>query len=140
MEEIGFVQSINEKRKTAKVVFSRKSACDKCGMCLKSKGDMTVYIEVKNNIDARAGDKVAVTMGDSFVLKAAFFVYIIPVIFVGIAIGLGRKLNELVLFGIIIGALLVGLLCSILLDRLIKNKKGYAPKLERIIKEEESNE
>jgi sigma-E factor negative regulatory protein RseC len=140
MEEIGVIKSVNEKKNTARVVFSRKSACDKCGMCLKSKDDMTVYIDVKNTISAKVGDKVAVVLGDSFVLKAAFIVYIIPVILVGIAIAVGRSLNELIQFAIVLGALFLGLIISILLDKLIKNKKGYAPKLERVILKEEDNE
>ncbi len=140
MEEIGFVESINDKKNTVRVVFSRKSACDKCGMCLKSKDNMTVSVEVKNTLGARPGDRVAVAMGNSFVLKAALIVYIIPVVFVGAAILLGRGLNELVLFGIVVGALLLGLLVSVLFDKLIRNKKGYAPRLERVIMGEEDNE
>lgn len=137
MEEIGTVEKL-KKSNTARVVFARKSACDKCGMCMRHKDSMTVYVDVKNELDAKVGDKVAVTMGDSFVLKAAFIVYIIPVLLVGIAIAIGYSFDELILFGMIVGALVVGVVVSILLDRLIRNKKGYAPQMERIIKEEDN--
>ncbi|NCA67912.1 MAG: hypothetical protein EOM87_07615 [Clostridia bacterium] len=140
MEEIGRVERINEKRNTARVVFARKTACDKCGMCMTHKDNISVYVDVKNLLNAKVGDEVAVTMGDSFVLKAAFIVYIIPVLFVGAAIAIGHAFNELVLFIMIIGALLLGLASSILLDKLIKNKIGYAPKMERLIIKEENNE
>ncbi len=140
MEEIGVVERVNAKKNTARVVFSRKSACDKCGMCLKSKDNMTVYVEIKNELDAKVGDNVAVVMGDNFVLRAALIVYIIPVILVGIAVAIGYSFRELVLFAMIVGALIIGLLCSVLIDRAIRNVKGYAPRMERLIIKEEDNE
>ena len=142
MQEIGVVESLNEKRGTAKVVFDRKSACDKCGMCLTAKGEkMKVYVEVKNTLGAKVGDKVGVTMKDAFVLRAAFIVYIVPVILVGAGLAIFRKLNDLLLLAVIGGGLLLGVAIGICADRLIRKKATFAPAMSGIYpKEEESAE
>ncbi len=137
MKEIGTVEKIN-KNNTARVVFSRKSACEKCGMCMKHKDNASVYVDVQNDLNAKVGDKVAVVMGNRFVLNAAFIVYGIPVLLVGIAIAIGHKLQELALFGLFVGALITGIVIAIVLDKVIKKKKDYAPRMERF--EEDENE
>ena len=137
MLEIGFVESVNEKRGTAKVVFDRKSACDKCGMCLNAKGEkMKVYVEVKNTLGARAGDKVGVSMSDRFILRAAFIVYIIPVVLVGAGLAIFRKLKDLLLLAVIAVGLLLGVAIGIFADRLIRKKGVFAPVLTEIYSQE----
>ena len=109
MLEIGYVESVNEKRGTARVTFDRRSACDKCKMCLSASGEkMKVYVDVKNTLQAKAGDKVGVMMSDKFVLRAAFIVYIIPVLLVGAGLAIFRKLSDLLLLAVVAGALLIG--------------------------------
>ena len=133
MLEVGIVESINEKRGTAKVVFDRKSACGKCGMCLTARGEkMKVYVEVKNTLGAKVGDKVGVAMSDRFVLRAAFIVYIIPVILVGAGLALFRKLGDLLLLAVVAVCLIFGIGVGILTDRLIRKKGTFAPTLTEI--------
>ena len=133
MLEVGVVESVNEKRGTAKVVFDRKSACDKCRMCLTANGDkMKVYVEVKNVLGAKPGDKVGVSMSDRFVLKAAFIVYIIPVVLVGAGLAIFRKLSDLLLLAVVAGGLILGAAIGILADRLIRKKGAFAPTLSAI--------
>ena len=138
MLEVGIVESVNEKRGTAKVVFDRKSACDKCGMCLTAKGEkMKVYVEVKNTLGAKVGDKVGVAMNDKFVLRAAFIVYIIPVVLVGIGLAVFRKLNDLLLLIVIGVGLLLGIAIGITADRVIRKKSTFAPSMNAIYPAEE---
>ena len=138
MLEVGIVESVNEKRGTAKVVFDRKSACDKCGMCLTAKGEkMKVYVEVKNTLGAKVGDKVGVAMNDKFVLRAAFIVYIIPVVLVGIGLAIFRKLNDLLLLIVIGVGLLLGIAIGITADRVIRKKSTFAPSMSAIYPAEE---
>ena len=136
MLEVGIVESVNEKRGTAKVVFDRKSACDKCRMCLTASGEkMKVYVEVKNTLGAKVGDKVGVTMSDRFVLKAAFIVYIIPVVLVGAGLAIFRKLGDLLLLAVVAVCLVLGTLVGILADRLIRKKSAFSPTLSVIYDE-----
>lgn len=138
MLEVGLVESVNEKRGTAKVVFDRKSACDKCGMCLTSKGEkMKVYVEVKNTLGAKVGDKVGVSMSDKFVLRAAFVVYVIPVVLVGAGLAIFRKFNDLILLAVIAVGLLLGVGIGIFVDRLVRKKGTFAPTLTQIFPAED---
>ena len=139
MLEIGVVESVNEKRGTAKVLFDRKSACDKCGMCLTAKGEkMKVYVEVKHTLGAKVGDKVGVSMSDKFVLRAAFIVYVIPVILVGAGLFLFRKLADIWLLLVIAVGLMLGIGVGILTDRLIRKKGTFAPTLSQIFPADEA--
>ncbi|MBP5405213.1 MAG: SoxR reducing system RseC family protein [Clostridia bacterium] len=136
MLEIGYVESVNEKRGTARVVFDRRSACDKCKMCLTASGDkMKVYVEVKNTLQAKAGDRVGVAMNDKFVLKAAFIVYIIPVVLVGVGLAVFRKLSDLLMLAVIAGGLLLGVAIGIAVDRLVRKKGTFAPTMTEIYKD-----
>ena len=140
MLEVGIVESLNEKRGTAKVVFDRKSACDKCGMCLTAKGEkMKVYVEVKNTLGAKVGDKVGVSMSDKFVLRAAFIVYVIPVVLVGAGLFLFRKLADIWLLLVIFVGLLLGIGVGVLTDRLVRKKGTFAPTLSQIFPAEEES-
>ena len=133
MQEIGVVEKVNTRAGTAKVTFPRRTECEKCGMCMKHKNGMTVSITVKNTLSAAEGDRVAVGMKDGFVLRAAFIVYVIPVILVGITLALGRNLNELLLLGLVVVALLAGLAIAIISDRLIRKKGKGLPTMESIV-------
>ncbi len=140
MLEVGIVESVNKKRGTAKVVFDRKSACDKCRMCLTASGEkMKVYVEVKNTLGAKAGDKVGVQMSDGFVLKAAFIVYVIPVVLVGAGLAIFRKFNNLILLAVVAAGLLLGAGVGILVDRLIRKKGVFSPSLTAIYEQDTLN-
>ena len=137
MLEVGFVESVNERRGTAKVVFDRKSACDKCRMCLTASGEkMKVYVEVKNTLGAKVGDKVGVTMSDRFVLRAAFIVYVVPVLLVGAGLAIFRKLGDLLLLAVVAVCLLLGIGVGIFADRMIRKRSAFAPTLSVIYDQE----
>ena len=139
MLEIGCVEQINEKRGTARVTFDRKSACDKCKMCLTASGEkMKVYVEVKNTLGAKVGDKVGVMMNDKFVLRAAFIVYIIPVILVGIGLAIFRKLSDILLLAVVAVALLLGFGIGIGVDRFVRKKGTFAPTMTKIYRDEDA--
>ena len=141
MQEIGVVESLNEKRGTAKVVFERKSACDKCGMCLTAKGErMKVYVEVKNTLGAKVGDKVGVTMSDRFVLRAAFIVYLIPVLLIGAGLAIFRNFSDMILLAVIAAGLVLGVAVGIFADRMIRKKSAFAPQMSGIYPPDEEKD
>ena len=126
MTEQGVVTKVRAGRAT--VEFDRKSACDSCHMCAVTKGGMKVKIVIANDLDARVGDVVNVSMGERFVLTAALIVYIIPLVLVG------SLLSELAQVLLALGGLAVGFLVAFLLDRfVIRKKKGFAPRMTEIV-------
>lgn len=133
MVEIGRVSKLHTNGKYAKVSFTRREDCEKCGMCMKHKDSMTVSLNVKNTLGAKVGDEVAIEMRDGFILKAAFIVYLLPVILVGLTLFLGRNLKETLLFGLVIVDLVIGLAISFFVDRAIKKKGKLAPVMKEII-------
>lgn len=116
----------------ATVQFDRKSACDNCHMCAVVKDPMKVQIVVKNTLNLSVGDYVAVEMGQKYVVTAAAIVYMIPLALTGAGIGLGTLLSELwqVIFALI--GLIVGFGIAIVLDKVLKKKKGFTPQMVEI--------
>ena len=117
----------------ATVQFDRKSACDKCHMCAVTKDGMKVKIVIENSLNACVGDVVSVSMGERFVLTAALIVYIIPLVLVGLGVGVGSLLSELAQVLLAVGGLIIGFVIAFLLDRfVIRKRKGFAPRMTEI--------
>ncbi|MBC8016588.1 MAG: SoxR reducing system RseC family protein [Sporomusaceae bacterium] len=70
----------------AKVKTSRHNDCENCGSC---PGNSALVLEARNDIGARPGQRVAIEIQEINMLKAAFIVYILPLIavFVGVMAG-----------------------------------------------------
>lgn len=80
MLEKGFVEKASPQ--TAVVLVERSSACDHCrsrGACEVLSG-RTTRIEVENELGAKEGDHVEITIPAASVLKLSFLVYLIPVV------------------------------------------------------------
>lgn len=144
MKETGSV--IKVKGKTATVRFSRKSACENCGMCAFKKNEMFVKVKLPNVLHAQVGDEVAVEMGTGFVLTAAMIVYIIPLLAMAIGIFAFEPFGMTIQISLAVAFLLIGFIIAALLDRfVIRKKKGMKPQMVEIInasslKEEQNNE
>lgn len=142
MKEIGKVVSVNDKKGQITVQFDRKSQCEKCGMCMMSKDSKNVELNLENKVNAEIDDCVEVSMGDSFVLASAIIVYLIPVILVAISFIFTRQHSESIqIIGLII-SLVLGVIIAYIIDKIIKNHKGYKPEIINIVeksKEEKKN-
>ncbi|EIW17010.1 MULTISPECIES: SoxR reducing system RseC family protein [Pelosinus] len=70
----------------AKVKTSRHNDCENCGAC---PGNSALVLEARNDIGAKIGQRVAIEVREVNMLKAAFIVYILPLIliFFGAVIG-----------------------------------------------------
>ena len=94
---------------------------------------MKVEVVVENTLGANVGDFVEVEMGERYVLTAAAIVYVIPLVLIGVGIGLGTLINELAQALMALGGLVIGFVIAILLDRLvIRKKKGFVPTMKSI--------
>ncbi len=131
MTERGVVVKLKGKKAT--VQFDRRTACDSCHMCATTRDGMKVQIVIDNELNANIGDFVEVQMGEQFVLTAAVIVYIIPLILVGIGIGVGSVLSQLAQILMSIGGLVLGFVVAFLLDRfVIRKKKCFSPTMTAI--------
>ncbi|HWR07583.1 SoxR reducing system RseC family protein [Sporomusa sp.] len=63
--------------KMAKVKASRHSDCENCGSC---PGNTAIVVEALNLVDAKPGQRVAIEIREVNMLKAAFIVYMAPLL------------------------------------------------------------
>ena len=70
----------------AKVKTSRHNDCENCGAC---PGNSAMVLEALNSVGAKPGQRVAIEVQEINMLKAAFIVYILPLIavFIGALLG-----------------------------------------------------
>ncbi|CAB1243146.1 SoxR reducing system RseC family protein [Clostridium sp. MT-14] len=70
----------------AKIRASKHGDCKSCGLCA---GENATIVDAKNPVDAKVGQHVIFEVKEKNMLKAAFIVYILPLIaiFVGALLG-----------------------------------------------------
>ncbi|SDD72409.1 SoxR reducing system RseC family protein [Sporomusa acidovorans] len=74
-QQEGIVLAVNGKM--AKVKASRHSDCENCGSC---PGNTAIVVEALNSVDAKPGQRVAIEIREVNMLKAAFIVYMAPLL------------------------------------------------------------
>ena len=81
MNQQGFIVEIVDDN-TAKMRMQRHSACASCGKCAKLTSEsQDLVVEVDNQIGAKVGDHVEVSMESVKVMKATMLAYILPLVF-----------------------------------------------------------
>ena len=144
MKEQGIVDSVRGDR--AVVAFKRTSACQKCHAC--QVGDaQTMQIELKNTLNAKAGDIVTMELQSKKIFQASALVYVFPLVmlFLGILLGyaaapalqwdreVSGALGALVLVAI-------SYLILRLMDPLFQKRKGYMPKMCAVVRKKMEKE
>jgi len=76
----------------AKVKASRHNNCENCGAC---PGNSAMVLEVRNDIGAKPGQHIVFEVHEVNMLKAAFIVYILPLIAIFMGALLGWRLAGL---------------------------------------------
>jgi sigma-E factor negative regulatory protein RseC len=129
-------------RQKAVVKLQRGSGCDTCearGSC-HAEGDRKMLVEVQNDLHAKEGDAVEVSMPTGSVAKMALVVYLGPVaaLIAGAVAGdaLGKSLQLDSPLAPVVGGLV--LLASSLLalkryDRFVRSRPQYHPQMTRIL-------
>lgn len=142
MREDGIVIEIHGE--FAKVEAKRSLACEGCvskDTC-KPDGNSSMVVEVLNPVNARVGDRVNFEISSGVLIKAAFLIYLIPVIFLSIGAWLGRELADMyfqqknketvsVISAII--SFIMGTMLLIIVNRFYKDNKKYKPVIKEII-------
>lgn len=139
MVERGKVHKIEDSYAVVRV--SRKSSCDKCGMCAFSSNDTHVDITVKNTVSAEEGDTVDVEIVGGAVLKTTLIVYLMPLM-LGLAGLLASFLfswPEPVALLVFCGLLVAGYLVVYYIDKFVGKRKKLMPKIVKLIKKEQKS-
>ncbi|MGM0413603.1 MAG: SoxR reducing system RseC family protein [Bacillota bacterium] len=143
-EEAMVVKSLDGK---AEVRLIKQSACQHCehdcGLAGDSHEIKELKVEVENPIGAKAGQKVALEMGDKEVYFASILVYLLPLIFMFAGYFIfGGYLPRFIEIGSepagMIGALVL-LITSFFslrrVDNFLRKKKSFHPKITKILKQ-----
>lgn len=130
-ESEGIVIEVNGSM--AKVKASRHGDCKNCGAC---PGDGATVLEAKNPVGAKPGQHVIFEIKEANMLKAAFVVYIVPLIaiFLGALFGtwLAEKVGQSIkIFQI--GSGLIAFVLSVLYIKLFDKSTGENEKMQPII-------
>lgn len=141
MNQRGEVKEILKGNK-ARILMKKHAACGECGACQHGKENMNLTISAVNDIGAQVGDVVEVNMDTQNVLGAAFIMYVIPLFFMLLGIGVSSYLLNKLGFGgqIEFYAVLAGfslMAISFLIIRQFedrfRNNRKYIPEITRVI-------
>ena len=122
---------------TVRMKVGKHTECKDCGAC---PGNDSAIITVRNEIDAKVGQRVTFRVKDSSEVKGAFVVFVLPMtgIFIGALLGnhIGKLANFNTDFGMVIGGL-IGFLLSLLIvkrfDKAVGKNERYLPVITKII-------
>lgn len=144
MKQQGVVTNVLNNH-NAMVLVTRHSSCDSCNACKMGREDKTIEIEAINRINAREGQTVSIDQEHQNVLKAAFILYVIPLIALLIGITLSMNLlslfslsthNELISAGIGFSLMAIVFWLIRLNEEKFKAKDEFVPVITEIIEEE----
>lgn len=140
MDEIG--QVISTYNNLAKIEITPSASCEKCKICEVGKNGQRI-VEATNSIKAQVGHMVKLEISSTVITKAAFIMYLFPLICMFIGFATGHKLAIILnlekylelfvaIFGII---LLLGAYLGIkIYDRKISTTTKFKPKITEVIK------
>lgn len=121
----------------AKVKANRHGDCKNCGAC---PGDKAMVVDAMNSLNAKPGQRVAFEVKEVNMLKAAFVVYILPLVatFIGAVAGgiLSKKNGQWNTTFEVIGGI-IGFILSIIyvkfFDKAANKNEKMRPVITRII-------
>ena len=140
VSEKGVVQEILNQKAMVRIQRSASCAtCDSRGTCGVMSGKEMV-IEVANDLQAKVGDQVEISMPTGTVLKLSLLIYFVPIVALLIGAIAGRAWSRYLhvqstVASIIGGGLAVGLAFYVLkrLNRAAMIKAKYQPSMTRIL-------
>jgi sigma-E factor negative regulatory protein RseC len=143
VEEVGVVLRVEGE--LAIVKTKRSSMCDGCGtggLCKAVGGSSDMEVPARNDVGAKVGDAVRMTVASKAFLKASFLVYMLPVAALIVGALLGTQVGPALypkasgdLFAVVFGMALFFL--SFVLMRMwtkgIKGGQSYSPVISEIV-------
>ncbi len=129
---------------TAWVKTTRLSACKGCasrGSCQTNEQGKEMEVEVTNPVGAKIGDRIVLYFETSSLLKAAFLLYVFPVVCMLAGAALGHWLSLKHQLNPSLGSAAAGFLCLALSFILVKirgdrlaREDSYKPRIIRILR------
>lgn len=122
MKQTGIVFELHDNK--AKIIVTRLAACgSSCESCSAHCGEnKQEYINVKNDIGLKIGDRVEITTDSKAVLKYIALVYGLPLIFLISGVVIGMLLNLKEMYSLLVG--FVFMIVSFIFIKTIDNKNG----------------
>ena len=93
VEEVGKVLKV--KGNTAEILIERNPSCESCGAC-RLISDKEMVAEVENNLGAKEGQLVKISLEDKKVLEASIIIYAVPLVFFVIGYYVGNLIKNLI--------------------------------------------
>jgi sigma-E factor negative regulatory protein RseC len=140
VKERGIVETIAGDRAVVRV--SRSSSCATCESraACKIEDDKELRVEVKNDLRAKAGDQVEISMSTPSLFKMGMLVYLFPVLAMVLGAGIGHVGAGYVeidanLFSIMMGITALVISFGVLkkIDHALRSKPEYSPRMTRVI-------
>ncbi len=139
--EEGIIEKIMDRK--ALVRIQQSSGCTTCESrhsCDVASNKKKIVMEVANNLQAKIGDRVEISIPESSLLKLSLLVYLLPVVALLIGALMGSILahpfqTDSTLTSIIGGAIAMAVVFCVLkvLDRRTKTAEKYYPRMTRIL-------
>lgn len=122
MEKIMEGVVIETRGQTAKVRISKHNDCENCGACA---GSSALVLDAVDELKVQAGQRVYVKVKERSTLLAAFTVYILPLLVIGLGIMIGYFLSLKLMVSsellMVLGGIAFGLAAVYILRRLDKS-------------------
>ena len=133
MKEISTVKDINGEYAT--VYLEKKDQCSKCGMCLFPENAKGMYVQVKNAVGAKVGDKVIIETKESGKLLGIFLIFVVPLLIIGLAFMLNVFIkNETVALIISLVGIIIWYAIVSKIDKAIRKTQKFGAEILEIVK------
>lgn len=122
MKQTGIVFELNNDK--AKIIVTRLAACgSSCESCSAHCGEnKQEYIDIKNDLGLKIGDRVEITTDSTAVLKYISLVYGLPLIFLISGVLVGMLINLKEMYSLLMG--FVFMIASFIIVKTIDSKNG----------------
>lgn len=120
---------------SAKVRISIHSDCENCGIC---PGNNAMILDVKDEVGAKTGQRVVIKSQETNMLLAAFMIYMLPLLAIGLGVSLGYYLSSrwMIKEGLmmLLGGAIFGSAAVCLVKRMDKSMQAEKPIIVKTIK------
>jgi len=145
--ERGVIEKVT--RQKARVRIRKGSACASCAQrsACHIDSDRPMLVEVDNELGAKDGDWVELSMPSKSLMKISFVVYFVPVLALVVSALIGAEWAESIQISPTAAAMVSGAValavCFILMrrfDRAVRANPEYRPRMTKIVASEEASE